>query len=127
MGIASGKFYDAKKTRAYCDSLKELVGDYRTKATVTHNAYNAFYSGVFFMGYLANQMKNFVKNGAGGALNEVTDIHDQMVSDQNFLIDRFETMVDPSPIARIENDTMEQIDRDFKGYFTAFTPIAQDV
>lgn len=127
MGISSGKFYDAKKTRAYCDSLKGVVDDYRNKATTTHNAYNAFHSGVFFMGYLADQMKNFIKNGAGGALNEVTDIHDQMVSDQNFLIERFETMVDPSSIARIENDTMELIDKDFKGYFSSFTPIAQDV
>ena len=125
--LSAGKYYDAKKTKTYCDSLKTIVDDYGVKAKTTHLAYNSFFSGTFFMGYLANAMKNFVKNGAGKALNEVTDIHNQMIFDQNYLMESFESMVDSSPIARIENDTMELIDKDFKGYFSTFNPIAQEV
>ncbi len=127
MGLNSGKFYDAKKTREYCELMDSLSCEYKEKAVVTHRAYRKFYTGIFFRGHAANTLKDFIKTGAGGTLNEVTDIHASMVENQRFLIESFETMVDSSLDARIEYDTLEKINSDFIQFFKTFLPITEEV
>ncbi len=127
MGKNSGKFYDARLTKDYCDALKNAATNYSTYADKVHAANEDFFTNEFFKGTTANSMKNFIKNGTGTVLKEVTDLHKQMVDDQTYMITSFENMVDSSANARIEFDTLGKIDKDFKKYYHALVPITKTV
>ena len=114
MGFHKGKFYDAKKTRMFCDEMKKAVKEYGDYALAVHTAYDDFDENVEFNGKTATALKKLVLHGTGNVLTELTDIHAQMVDDQTYLITSFESMVDSAQNARIEYDTLDVIDRDFK-------------
>ena len=127
MGLNKGKYYDAKLTRQLCDGMSESSVKYKEFADDTHRAYDDFDKNELFHGTAATALKTFMVGGTGKILTEITDIHKQMVEDQTLLISSFEAMVDPSPTARIEYDTLDIINTDFKGYSNTFTGIASDV
>ena len=127
MGIHSGKFYDAKKMQEYCDIYKDIASNYNGKADLIHADFSSFHTSDGFMGRTADEAKQFIKNGMGNMTKAVTTIHDQMVKAQTELITMFEEMVDPAQNARIEYDTLEKINNDFKDLYLIYKERAKNV
>lgn len=109
------------------EGMSESSTKYQGFADDIHSTYNDFNKNDLFHGTAATALKLFVVGGTGRMLTEITDIHKQMLHDQEYLITSFETMVDASPVARIEYDTLDVINTDFKGYSSIFNGIAGEV
>ncbi|RKM63210.1 hypothetical protein D6856_03545 [Butyrivibrio sp. XB500-5] len=124
MGINSGKFFDAELSREYYETLKSEKSLYDGKAAVTRSSQNEFNANELFLGNTARAMKMFIKNGTGKMLNDVTDMYSQMLANQEYIMGTFECIVDNSPNARIEYDTLETINKDFKGFYRRFDTLA---
>ena len=124
MGINSGKFFDAELSREYYETLKNEKSLYDGKADVTRSSQNEFDANELFLGASARAMKMFIKSGTGKMLNDVTDMYSQMLSDQEYIMGTFEGLVDNSPNARMEYDTLETINKDFKGFYRRFDTLA---
>ena len=127
MGIHSGKFYDAKKMQEYCDIYKDIVSNYNEKANLINADFLSFHTSDGFMGRTADEAKQFIKNGMGNMAKAVTTIHEQMVETQTEMIAMFEEMVDPAQNARIEYDTLEKINNDFKDLYLIYKERAKNV
>ena len=127
MGINSGKFYDAKLMRRHYDAIKNATRKYDDKADATRAAYNEFYNNEMFRGVTADGLKRLIRDGAGQMLNDVTALHAQMVADEEYMMESFAGIVDSSSSARIEYDTLEKINEDFKGYCRRFNDNAKAV
>ena len=127
MGINSGKFYDAKLMRRHYDAIKNATRKYDDKADATRAAYNEFYNNEMFRGVTADGLKRLIRDGAGKMLNDVTALHAQMVADEEYMMESFAGIVDSSSSARIEYDTLEKINEDFKGYCRRFNDNAKAV
>ena len=126
-GVYSGMFYDAAKTRDYCGRMKNSAAEYHMFANETHNAFNDFVEDESFHGTTATEMKLFLAGGAGKMLTEITDMNKQMADDQDYMISAFEEMVDASPNARIEYDTLDIIGEDFRGFYGIYKDITENV
>jgi hypothetical protein len=127
LSISKGKFFDARKTRDYCDRMKAASEKYWGLADITSGKYDAFNENPLFRGITATALKGFINNRMGGMLKQVVSLQDQMIKDQEYLISNFELMVDSHKDARIENDTLEMINADFKGYYFEFDGYANEV
>lgn len=127
MGRNDGKYYYAEEVQNYCDYMKQSATNYRGYADVVHTSHDDFYNNELFNGETADKMKLFLKGGTGQMLVDLTDIHQQMVDDQTYMINQFETMVDPAKYARIEYTTLELINSDFRGYYSIYARDARDV
>ena len=121
------KFFDSRKTRDYCDSMKLASKEYERIAGLAFTAYSEFNKNPLFHGITATALKGFISTPVGAMLTEVVDLQDQMVRDQEYLISNFENMVDPHKNARIESNTLEMINTDFKGYYYDFMSSANEV
>ncbi len=124
MGINDGKFYDAKLSSEYYEVIKKEKSLYDSKADVTRASQDGFEANELFHGITARAMKMFIKNGTGKMLNDVTDMYSQMISNQKYIMNAFESIVDNSPNARVEYDTLEIINKDFKSFYRRFNEIA---
>ena len=127
MGINRGKFFDAKLTAEYFDGMNSSVMKYNNDASDAHMAFAAFKDEPSFQGRTATATKAFIHGAVGNMLSEISEVKDTMVKHQNHIMESFETMVDSSRSARIEFDTLEKINVDFKGYYRAFVNHAKDV
>ncbi|MCR4831860.1 MAG: hypothetical protein K5883_10465 [Pseudobutyrivibrio sp.] len=127
MGEHSGKFYDAKKMREYCDGWKELVADYARQKEISDREFLSFQETDSFKGMTADASKTFVKKGMGRMLSEVAKNQRKMRKAQEEVIELFENMVDSSQNARIEYDTLEMINNDFKELYYIFKDRADNV
>ncbi|RKM56531.1 hypothetical protein D6853_07015 [Butyrivibrio sp. X503] len=126
MGINNGKFYDAEQSAQYYEYLNTSKKAYDGYADVTRLANNDFDANPLFIGMTARALKKFIKLGTGKLINDTTDMHDMMIKDQRFIMESFESMVDPSSNARIEYDTLEIINNDFKHFYRRFKEIASE-
>ena len=127
LGINRGKFFDAKLTAEYFDGMNSSVMKYNNDASDAHMAFAAFKDEPSFQGRTATATKAFIHGAVGNMLTEISEVKDTMVKHQNHIMESFETMVDSSRSARIEFDTLEKINADFKGYYRAFVNHAKDV
>ncbi len=126
MGINNGKFYDAKHSLDYYDFLNNSKSKYDSSAEITRLAHNDFDNNPLFKGMTATALKRFIKFGSGKMLNDTTNMHDMMISDQRYLMNAFVRIVDSSPDARVEFDTLEKINNDFKCFYRRFSDIANE-
>lgn len=124
MGINDGKFYDARQSAEYYAYLNASKKAYDGYADVTRTANNIFDANPFFTGKAAKAVKRFIKLGTGKMINDTTDMHDMMIKDQKYIMEAFERIVDASPNARIEYDTLEKINYDFKSFYRRFSELA---
>ena len=127
MGINRGKFFDARLTAEYFDGMRNSVMKYSNGASDAHMSFAMFKNEPTFQGITATATKEFIHGAVGSMLTEITDVKDQMIRNQNYIMESFETMVDPSRNARIEFDTLEKINTDFKGFYRSFTDHANEV
>ena len=118
MGRNNGKFYDAKLMRDYCVYMKSELKKYNGLAEVVHGKDNSFHDGELFIGEAARSLKKFVQSGTGDALKSVKSMHEQMADTQDMVMSLFERIVDPAANARIEYDTLERINNDFKDLYS---------
>ena len=118
MGRNNGKFYDAQLMRDYCVYMKSELKKYNGLAEVVHGKDNSFHDGELFIGEAARSLKKFVQSGTGDALKSVKSMHEQMADTQDMVMSLFERIVDPAANARIEYDTLERINNDFKDLYS---------
>ncbi|RKM55106.1 hypothetical protein D6853_10230 [Butyrivibrio sp. X503] len=126
MGFNDGKFYDAKLSMDYYDALKFEKENFDMKADGVRLSNDDFEANEQFDGEMPNYLKRFVKYGGGKMLNDNTDTYAQMINDQRFIMNSFESIVDPSPNARLEINTLEKINTDFKAFHKRFDEIARE-
>ena len=127
MGVNRGKFFDARLTAEYFDGMKSSVAEYTNGASDAHMSFATFRNEPTFQGKTATSTKEFINGAVGGMLTELTDVKDQMVRNQNYVMEAFERIVDSSRNARIEFDTLERLNSDFKGFYRAFVDHAKEV
>ena len=127
MSINSGKFYDAVKMREFCDGWKDLVLNYAEKKVISDNQFSSMRDTDSFRGMTADQSKLLVKKGMGRMLREVAKTQKKMRKAQTEVMELFENMVDPSQNARIEYDTLEMINNDFKELYYIYKDRADNV
>ena len=127
MNIQNGKFYDAVKMREFCDGWKDLVVNYIDKKETTDGHFSTFNDTESFRGMTADQSKLFVKKGMGRMLRKVAKTQIKMRKAQAEVMELFENMVDPSQNARIEYDTLELINNDFKELYYIYKDRADNV
>ena len=120
MGINDGKFYDARLSREYYEGLRKSRRDFDTNAELVRGAHDAFEANNFYTGESASAHKKFIKNCCGKMLDDDTTMMAEMIRHQEYLMSTFEAMVDASPNARIEIDTLEKINVDFKAFYSRF-------
>ena len=125
MGFHDGKFYDAKLSREYYEGLKKSRTDFDVNADLVRSANNAFDANTLYNGDTARAHKRFIKNGCGKMLNDETDMMAEMTSHQEYMMSAFEGMVDADPNARIEINTLDTINRDFKGFHGRFKELTE--
>lgn len=126
-GLNKDKFYDAKLARGYCDALKSEYNAFLIKARSVHAGYGDFANEALYHGDISISHKQFMTDGIGSMLTEVTDMQKELVEYQTEIISTFETTVDSSKNARIEYNTLDEIDKDFKGYYRTFKEKATEV
>jgi hypothetical protein len=127
MGEQSGKFYDAVKMREFCDGWKDLVLNYAEKNGISDSQFSSMRDTESFRGMTADQSKLLVKKGMGRMLREVAKTQKKMRKAQTEVMELFENMVDPSQNARIEYDTLEMINNDFKELYYIYKDRADNV
>lgn len=125
MGINSGKFFDAKLSHEYYEGLKKEKRLYDDRADVVRSSQNEFDANELFHGVSADALKMFIKGGTGKMLDDVTNMYSQMLSDQEYIMGAFADIVDRNPNARIEYDTLEIINNDFKVFYRRFSELAK--
>ena len=113
--------------RDYCDKLKDEAAAFAEYASLHHVDINSYHTTEGFKGVTAREAKKFVKSGVGNMLKGVSYTQEQMEKAQTEAITMFEQMVDPAQNARIEYDTLELINNDFKEMYFIFRDSAARV
>lgn len=111
------KKFDAEKFDRFIDDLGHDFDRYSGDAKALENGYGKYYHNRTYVGKAANASKEFIDR------KQFEDFHVESKNVQNELFNRclgvksmFESQVDPSPKARIDNETLEQIKREYRGY-----------
>ncbi|RKM57758.1 hypothetical protein D6856_13970 [Butyrivibrio sp. XB500-5] len=125
MGFNDGKFYDAKLSRDYYEGLRKSRRDFDDNADLVRIAHDAFDSNALYNGDTARAHKRFIKNGCGKMLNDDTKMMEEMTAHQEYMMNTFEGMVDADPNARIEINTLDTINRDFKAFHGRFKELTE--
>ena len=125
MGITDGKFYDAKLSKEYYDALMKSMKDFDTNADLVRGAQDAFEGNKLYNGASATAHKKFIKNGCQKMLNDDTNMMADMKRHQEYIMSTFESMVDANPNARMEIDTLEKINVDFKAFYRRFKELTE--
>lgn len=121
------KWFDVRKTTEIFEALKMEAETYCKNSDATGVAYQGFVASEAFMGQAANATKNFVGNGMGKMNSDIKEAVLKCLKNQEDILTGFSEMVDSSPNAYIDYNTLKLIDEDFDGYYTDFKSIAQSV
>ena len=127
MGTNNGKFFDAKLSGEYYDILLDAKKSYDKKADGVRDANDDFEANDRFTGDSATGLKKFIKYGTGNMVNDQTDLYNQLITVQADIMQAFADKVDGDANARIEYDTLEKINTDFKGFYSVFDENANAV
>jgi len=127
MSVQAGKFFDVKKTKDYFDGMNISMDEYIKKSEIANAEYLNFFSTDAFRGKTAKAVKMLVKNRAGQMLDDAVKAQNLVKDSQDFTLSTFATEVDPAPNARIEYNTLRNIETDFKGFHNTFKSIALSV
>ncbi|MBR4670979.1 MAG: hypothetical protein IKO84_10295 [Butyrivibrio sp.] len=125
--INKDKWFDVRKTTEVFEALKQEAETYCKNSDATGLAYQSFVASEAFMGQSADATKNFVGNGMGKMNSDIKEAVLKCLKNQEDLLTGFSEMVDSSPNAYIDYNTLKLIDQDFDGYYTNFKSIAQSV
>ena len=127
MGVDSGKFYDAFKTRTYCEGINDEFDAYSQAAGVQTDTFSDFASNTEWRGEDAVLGKNLVGNAENGNLSEILAIQNDLKNIQANCIDKFSYEVDGAPNALIKFDVLKRIDRDFQNLYMDFNCLGHEV
>ncbi|MBR4670977.1 MAG: hypothetical protein IKO84_10285 [Butyrivibrio sp.] len=125
--INKDKWFDVRKTTEVFEALKQEAETYCKNSDATGLAYQSFVASEAFMGQSADDTKNFVGNGMGKMNSDIKETVLKCLKNQEDVLTAFSEMVDSSPNAYIDYNTLKVIDQDFDGYYTNFKSIAQSV
>ena len=127
MGINNGKFFDAKLSGEYYNILNAAKTLYDKDADDVRNANDDFNSNERFTGLGAGGLKKFIKYGTGKIVDDQTNLYSNIIASQKQVMQAFSDKVDKAPNARMEYDTLEKINTDFKGYYGVYEENAKAV
>lgn len=127
MGINNGKFFDAKLSGEYYNILNAAKTLYDKDADDVRNANDDFNSNERFTGLGAGGLKKFIKYGTGKIVDDQTNLYSNIIASQKQVMQAFSDKVDKAPNARMEYDTLEKINTDFKGYYDVYEENAKAV
>ncbi len=127
MSVQSGKFFDVKKTKDYFEGMNISMDEYIKKSEIANAEYLNFFATDAFRGKTAKAVKMLVKNRAGQMLDDAVKAQNLVKDSQDFTLSTFAAEVDPAPNARIEYNTLRNIETDFKGFHNKFKSIALSV
>ena len=115
-----GKKYDSEKVHEFIDKIEEATGQYKQKAGLLGNAYDRYVENDTHVGLAADASKKFLSDKQTGFHMDQIDIHRKLVRLYFDIDELFESIVDPSALARIDTDVLEEIKDTFQKYKIPF-------
>ena len=127
MGINNGKFFDAKATSTYFSDIETEFNSFKTSAISHLQSQNELATTPYWQGYDAELAKKMLGEKDATLLQDILDLQTSMVQLQNDILEKFRWDVDSDYDARIEYDTLEEIDNDFIDFYNEFNDNAKQI
>ena len=127
MGINNGKFFDAKATSSFFSNIETEFNSFNTSAISHLQSQNTLATTAYWQGYDAELAKKMLGEKDATLLQDILDLHTSMVQLQNDILEKFRWDVDSDYDARIEYDTLEEIDNDFIDFYNEFNDNAKQI
>ena len=115
-----GKFYDAEKTNEYFEQIDTAIATYAEQANAVLSSFATFAGDDEQKGEQAEAVKELVGTGEKNLVDRMLDIQQQISEAGAHIREGFETGVDAAENARIEEDTLTQIEDSFKGFYKTY-------
>jgi hypothetical protein len=127
MAIHNGKFFDVEVTRAFFTDLADGYNEFNRNAKIHRGTLEDFVNTDAWQGKDAENAKKLMKANKITLLNEVLDLQAEATKLSEHILDKFRIEVDNAPDARIEYDTLWQINDDYKNLYFDYMDIHNDV
>ena len=127
MGINNGKFFDAKETSSFFSDIETEFNSFKTSAISHMQSQNTLATTPYWQGYDAELAKKMLGEKDATLLQDILDLQTSMVQLQNDILEKFRWDVDSDYDARIEYDTLEEIDNDFIDFYNEFNDNAKQI
>lgn len=122
-----GRFYDAEKTNDYFKQLDREFDRYAGQAEMLNLVYHVFATSDDEVGKQADVTKELLGTGEAGMVNQMVEIHRQISDAGAHIRESFESDVDASPNALVEEDTLTQIEDSFKGFYKTYDDLGTQI
>lgn len=122
-----GKFYDAEKSNTYFDTLDAAFTRYADQADTVLSAFRVFSGDEEQVGSQAEATKELVGTGETNLVERMLEIQGQISDARAHIRESFETNVDAAENALIEEDTLGQIESDFKSHYQTFDDLGTQI
>ena len=122
-----GRFYDAEKTNDYFKQLDREFDRYAGQAEMLKLVYHVFATSDDEVGKQADVTKELLGTGEAGMVNQMVEIHRQISDAGAHIRESFESDVDASPNALVEEDTLTQIEDSFKGFYKTYDDLGTQI
>ena len=127
MGRNNGKFFDAKETSSYFSDIETEFNSFNTSVIPHQQSQNRLATTPYWQGYDAELAKKMLGEKDATLLQDILDLHTSMVQLQNDILEKFRWDVDSDYDARIEYDTLEEIDNDFIDFYDEFNANSKQI
>ena len=122
-----GKFYDAEKTNEYFEQIDTAIATYAEQANAVLSSFATFAGDDEQKGEQAEAVKELVGTGEKNLVDRMLDIQQQISEAGAHIREGFETGVDAAENARIEEDTLTQIEDSFKGFYKTYDDLGTQI
>lgn len=122
-----GKFYDAAKTRTYCDGINDEFDTYSQAAGVQNDTFSDFSANTEWRGEDAVAGKELIGNFEAGNLSSILTLQADVKNLQGNIIDKFSYEVDSASDALVKYDILKRINRDFQNLYMDYDNLGRIV
>ncbi|SDB56835.1 hypothetical protein SAMN02910298_02930 [Pseudobutyrivibrio sp. YE44] len=119
----NGKFFDVSKTREYFGKLSDQYTDFASAAGVHKDSIWDMINTNSWRGTDAETAKNLLKTNKITLVDALTDLHMETLEIGQLILDKFAAEVDDALDARIDYDTLEKINLDYKNLYANSTSV----
>ncbi|SDB57054.1 hypothetical protein SAMN02910298_02943 [Pseudobutyrivibrio sp. YE44] len=119
----NGKFFDVSKTREYFGKLSDQYTDFASAAGVHKDSIWDMINTNSWRGTDAETAKNLLKTNKITLVDALTDLHMETLEIGQLILDKFAAEVDDALDARIDYNTLEKINLDYKNLYANSTSV----
>ncbi|SDB51946.1 hypothetical protein SAMN02910298_02657 [Pseudobutyrivibrio sp. YE44] len=119
----NGKFFDVTKTRDYFGKLADQYTDFASAAGVHKDSIWEMINTNSWRGTDAETAKDLLKTNKITLVDALTDLHMETLEIGQLILDKFAAEVDDALDARIDYNTLEKINLDYKNLYANSTSV----